>query len=213
MKVVSIPIDQLVPYDKNPRTRGENAVSQVANSIKNHGFNQPIVVDQNNRICVGHTRYYAARELGLKEVPVFKKEMSEEKFIAYNLADNKATEHSDWDIDKLTDLFKEIDDDWSDETGFEKEEIDLFSGDTSFEGEDFEDSPEEKKEDEPKEGKGHVKMVQLLVSEDYFSEFMELVDKIKEAEEIDNLTDAVICAVKKYEVNKEIDTDEAVAPV
>ena len=195
MNIVELSLEVLIPYDKNPRSRGENAVSQVAKSIKAHGFNQPIVVDPNNRLCAGHTRYYAARELGLEKVPVYKKQMSEEKFIAYNLADNKSSEHSDWDIDRLTDLFKDIPVDWADETLFEPEEVELFTGNVAGEGEDF----EEEKEDEPKGvSQGHVKMVQLLIANDFFDEFMGLVEKVKKGEEVDNVTDSVIAALKKY---------------
>ena len=72
MIVTNIDVENLVPYDKNPRIN-EAAIDKVAKSIEVHGFNQPIVVDQLNRICVGHTRFYAAKRLGLQYVPALQK--------------------------------------------------------------------------------------------------------------------------------------------
>lgn len=68
MKVVNIAIDNIKPYSKNPRIN-DNAVDYVAKSIKEFGFKVPIVIDKNNVIVAGHTRYKASKQLGLKEVP------------------------------------------------------------------------------------------------------------------------------------------------
>ena len=67
MNILDMDIKDLKPYEKNPR-KNENAVEYVANSIKEFGFKVPIVVDKNNVIVAGHTRYKAAKKLGLKEV-------------------------------------------------------------------------------------------------------------------------------------------------
>ena len=96
MKVEMLKIEKLVPYGENPRNISDDAVAAVVKSIKEFGFNQAIMVDQNFRICVGHTRYLAAKELNMKKVPVFRREMSEEAFTAYNIADNKTGEFSSW---------------------------------------------------------------------------------------------------------------------
>jgi ParB-like chromosome segregation protein Spo0J len=69
MKIELKPIDSIVPYIRNPR-RNEKAIPKVKASLKEFGFRQPIVVDQKNVIVVGHTRWLAAKELGLKEVPI-----------------------------------------------------------------------------------------------------------------------------------------------
>lgn len=68
MKVVNIDIDNIKPYSKNPRNN-DNAVKYVAESIKQFGFKVPIVIDKNNVIVAGHTRYKASKQLGLKDVP------------------------------------------------------------------------------------------------------------------------------------------------
>lgn len=100
-KVVLMALNEITPYENNPRNN-EETVEKVANSIKEFGFNQPIVVDKDNVIIVGHTRYLAAHELGLAEVPVIVAEnLSEEQARAYRLADNKTGELAGWDFEKL----------------------------------------------------------------------------------------------------------------
>jgi hypothetical protein len=89
------------PYEKNPRIN-DNAVDAVANSIREFGFKQPIVVDKDNVIIAGHTRWKAAKKLKMKEVPVIvASDLTEEQAKAYRLADNKVGERSMWDFDLL----------------------------------------------------------------------------------------------------------------
>lgn len=100
-KIIMMALDEITPYENNPRNN-EEAVEYVANSIKEFGFNQPIVVDSEKVIIVGHTRYLAAQQLGLTEVPVIVAEnLSDEQARAYRLADNKTGEIATWDNPKL----------------------------------------------------------------------------------------------------------------
>jgi len=99
-EVVSVRIDEIRPYDKNPR-KNDTAVQAVANSIKQFGFRQPIVVDKHGVIIVGHTRYKAAKLLGMTEVPVVYADMKPSDAKAYRLADNKTGELAEWDAAKL----------------------------------------------------------------------------------------------------------------
>ena len=102
MKVIQVPIDSIKPYKDNPRKIGQDAIDKVAESIKAFGFQQPIVVDKNNIIIVGHTRLKAAQALGLKEVPVIiADKLTEAQAAAYRLADNKTGEFSKWDEELL----------------------------------------------------------------------------------------------------------------
>ena len=79
---------KLKPYEKNPRIN-HHAVNAVSRSIQEFGFNCPIVVDSNMRICAGHTRWKAANKLKLESVPVIVVDsLIAEKFIAFNIADN-----------------------------------------------------------------------------------------------------------------------------
>ena len=101
MKVQSVNIQDVKPYPNNPRNN-DSGIDAVANSIKEFGWQQPIVVDKDNVIIVGHTRYLAAKKLGLKEVPVkVATGLTPEQVKAYRLADNKTGELTSWDDELL----------------------------------------------------------------------------------------------------------------
>ena len=119
MDIKQIPITDVVPYDKNPRNN-DDAVESTANSIKEFGWQQPIVVDKNNIIIVGHTRLKAAEKLKLETVPVLVAEnLSEEQVKAYRLADNKTGELADWDMALLNEELEGIAELDMDDFGFE----------------------------------------------------------------------------------------------
>lgn len=101
MKIELRPISQIKPYEKNPRVN-DAAVDAVARSIQDFGFRQPIVVDKDDVIVVGHTRWKAATKLALSEVPVHvAKELTPEQAKAYRIADNKLNQLSEWDTELL----------------------------------------------------------------------------------------------------------------
>ena len=158
MEVQNISVEELAPYDKNPRIN-EAAIEKVAKSIEVHGFNQPIVVDQDNRICVGHTRFYAAKRLDLDEVPVYKKEMNEAQFIAYNIADNKTSDYSTWDEELLKENITELNElqsDLLDSIGFSDDDLAGIFDDLTAKSDEF---LEEKEEKPPKEKAKPSKLV------------------------------------------------------
>ena len=108
MKIEQISIDSIKPYAKNPR-KNDKAVATVAKSIEQYGFQQPIVVDRDGVIIVGHTRYRAAKQLKLTTVPVLRaQELTQEQAQAYRIMDNRSNENALWDTDllleELTDL-------------------------------------------------------------------------------------------------------------
>ncbi len=108
MEIKMVKIDDLKPYANNPRFN-DDAVEYVANSIKEFGFKVPIVLDKNNEIVAGHTRYKASLELGLKEVPcIIADDLNEEQIKAFRLADNKVSEKSSWNIDLLNEELEDI---------------------------------------------------------------------------------------------------------
>jgi hypothetical protein len=117
MKIEMLSPSELIPYKNNPR-KNEQAIDKVATSISEFGFKQPIVVDKDNTIVVGHTRWKAALKLGLKEVPVIRAtDLTPEQARSYRIADNKTNEFAEWDweglgieLDELKDL--DIDLDW-----------------------------------------------------------------------------------------------------
>lgn len=109
MNIVQIKITDLIPYDKNPR-KNDGAVKYVAESIKQFGFKVPIIIDKNNVIVAGHTRYKAAKKLGFDEVPcIIADDLTDEQIKAFRLADNKVAEKAEWDFNllpaELEDLF------------------------------------------------------------------------------------------------------------
>lgn len=101
MQVLELKISEIKPYEKNPR-KNEEAAKYVAESIKQFGFKVPIVIDKDNVIVCGHTRYKAAKKLKIKEVPCIKADdLTEEQIKAYRLADNKTGEFAEWDMELL----------------------------------------------------------------------------------------------------------------
>lgn len=120
------------PYEKNPR-KNDGAVVAVANSIKEFGFKVPIVIDKDGVIVAGHTRYKAAKHLGLKEVPcIIADDLSEQQLKAFRLADNKVGEIAEWDLDLLELELDDIELDMS-EFGFNFEESATEAEEDNFE--------------------------------------------------------------------------------
>ena len=130
LEIIYKKINEIIPYKNNPR-KNDNAIDDVANSIKEFGFKVPIVIDKNNEIVAGHTRYKASKKLGLEEVPcIIADDLTEEQIKAFRLADNKVSEKAEWDIDLLdTELDSILDINMSD-FGFQEieelEEIEEF---------------------------------------------------------------------------------------
>lgn len=101
MDIINIALKDLKPYENNPR-KNDDAVKYVAESIKEFGFKVPIVIDKNNVIVAGHTRYKAAKKLKMSEVPcIIADDLTDEQIKAFRLADNKVAEKSEWDFDLL----------------------------------------------------------------------------------------------------------------
>lgn len=143
MQVQSMKIDEVKPYPNNPRNN-DDGVEAVANSIKEFGWQQPIVVDKDNVIIVGHTRYKAAKKLGMDKVPVVvASNLSDEQVRAYRLADNKTGELTDWDMSLLDDELGDIADIDMSDFGFD---LDLDDDEVEVQEDDFDDEiPEEPK--------------------------------------------------------------------
>lgn len=119
MKIVNKNISDIKPYENNPRINVDS-VDEVANSIKEFGYRVPIIIDKNNVIVAGHTRLLAAEKLGITEIPcIVADDLTEQQINAFRLVDNKTTEFSDWDYEKLKEELYALDMDLS-EYGFEK---------------------------------------------------------------------------------------------
>ena len=127
MKIETTPIDKLVPYVNNARTHSPEQVDQIAASIKEFGFNNPVLIDKKNGIIAGHGRVQAARKLELKEVPTVRLEhLTETQKKAFIIADNKIAMNAGWDDELLALELKDLDDVMFDLnlTGFDGKELD-----------------------------------------------------------------------------------------
>jgi len=103
LKIVQKPVDKLIPYVNNSRTHSDEQIAQIASSIKEFGWTNPILVDGENGIIAGHGRLMAARKLGYKEVPTIElKDLTETQRKAYIIADNRLALNAGWDNEMLT---------------------------------------------------------------------------------------------------------------
>lgn len=144
LKVQYISINNIVPYENNPR-HNQDAIPAVIESIKQFGFRNPMILDKENVIVAGHTRYEAAKALGMTEVPViYADDLSEEQVRKFRLVDNKTAEFAGWDFSKLEEELESLNFDgfdWGFGTG-DADHVDIDSL--------FTDAPE-KEPEEPKQ--------------------------------------------------------------
>lgn len=186
MKIQQVSVKDIKPYNKNPRVN-ETAVMQVAESIKQFGFQQPIVVDKKNIIIIGHTRLLAAKELKLKKVPVVvADDLSPKKVKALRIADNKTSEFAEWDKDLLKGELEGLDGLF---TGFSEAELDsMFFGFDEVSG-----VAKHASNNEEEEGveENEVKLTFIMGADDRDAVTKKL-NKIKTKHELETLSDALI---------------------
>lgn len=134
MEIIKKPIDTLIPYAKNARVHDEAQIAQIAGSIKEFGFNNPVLIDKDNGIIAGHGRVMAARKLGLTEVPtILLDHLNETQRKAYILADNRIAINSTWDNEMLSLELMDIKDDVSlAMLGFNVDELDALLNPTEL---------------------------------------------------------------------------------
>lgn len=100
-KAKMVRVEDIRPYENNPRKIEADAVSAVKESISRYGYQQPIVVDSDLKVVVGHTRLLAVKELGIEKIEVYVTDLPEDKVREYRLIDNKTSELGKWDQDAL----------------------------------------------------------------------------------------------------------------
>ena len=173
MNIIEKRIDEIIPYEKNPR-RNDKAVTYVVNSIKQFGFKVPLVINKDGVIVCGHTRWKAAKRLKMKTVPcLVADDLTDEQIRAFRLADNKVAEIADWDVPMLN---------------FELGELKEFFDFSDF-GFDFK---EEKKNDEKNKASGsyekeHSEIVTVILKikgKDVFEEIKTGIEKCIEGKDI-----------------------------
>lgn len=110
-QIEQIAVDRLIPYANNARVHSDEQIAQIASSIREFGFNAPVLIDKDHGIIAGHGRVAAARKLGLSEVPCIRLEhLTERQKKAYILADNKIALNSTWDKSVLNLELQELKD-------------------------------------------------------------------------------------------------------
>jgi len=135
LKIEYIATDDLIPYINNSRTHSESQIKQIAASIREFGFTNPILIDEAGTIIAGHGRVMAAQVLELDEVPTITLDgLSDAQRKAYVIADNKLALNAGWDIEALTTEIKALEElNFNlDVIGFDKEELDVFLDGISF---------------------------------------------------------------------------------
>ena len=191
MKIQLINIDKLLPYINNPRKNLN--IDKVASSIKEFGFQQPIVVDKNYTIIVGHTRFEAAKKLGLKEIPVQIADLTEHQARSYRIADNRLNQDATWDTKLLNLEFNDLlsNNINLDILGFSNDELDNLLLKTDEESDiDLNENIESQEQ-----RINDIKMVQLFFNPENDALFKEAIEKISKRDNIDNISDAVLKAV------------------
>ena len=128
MVIVERNIDELIPYSQNAKKHDERQIRNVANSIKRFGWRQPVVVDNDGVIVIGHCRVLAAKELGLDKVPVtVADDLTEDEIKELRIADNKTNE-SPWDFGKLEEELATLSIAGFDMEQFGFDDVDLMGG-------------------------------------------------------------------------------------
>lgn len=132
MQIVNKSTAKLKPYDKNAKKHDKKQIANVAESIKQFGFVQPIVLDKGNNVIIGHCRLEAAKKLHLDEVPcVMADDLTDEQVKKLRLLDNKLNE-SDWDIDLIAEEIADLDFDGFDVNFESKKKKEEIEGDVPF---------------------------------------------------------------------------------
>ena len=188
MDVKNIPIVEIVPYARNAKKHDKRQIDNVAESIRQYGFVQPVVIDRDGVIVIGHCRVLAAKKLGMEAVPcVCVDDLTPEQVNALRLVDNKTNE-SDWDMDLLS---------------MELPEIDLSAFDFDW---DFQDTEETEltNEEREQEFKERMERGELSDDDEEYQEFLKKFEAKKTTDDCytpDNIYDAVRdWAAEKYEI-------------
>ena len=195
MEIKEIEIDKIIPYINNPRKNLN--IDKVASSIKEFGFQQPIVIDKDFTIIVGHTRFEAAKKLGITKVPVQIADLSETQARAYRIADNRLNQDASWDTKLLNIEFNDLlSKDYNlDSLGFTTDELDTLFLKSSEDADIGLNENIEEDLDLTQDTVSDVKMIQLFFNAENESKFREAINKISKENNIDNISDAVLTCV------------------
>ncbi len=200
IKMEEVDIDLIKPYKNNPREISAEAVQKVMKSIKEFGYNQPIVVDKDHVILAGHTRWKAMKQLGKKKANIIIRDLTKEQAVAYRIMDNRSGEESKWQNKLLAEELNVLQDKSFDLdlTGFNATELENLANDKEL---GFIQNSKELKENLNVEFPDnmqvtHVKMVQLFLNTETEKDFKIWCTELQKQLKTDNLTDTVYEVIK-----------------
>ena len=200
IKMEEVDIDLIKPYKNNPREISAEAVQKVMKSIKEFGYNQPIVVDKDHVILAGHTRWKAMKQLGKKKANIIIRDLTKEQAVAYRIMDNRSGEESKWQNKLLAEELNVLQDKSFDLdlTGFNATELENLANDKEL---GFIQNPKELKENLNVEFRDNmqvtdVKMVQLFLNTETEKDFKIWCTELQKQLKTDNLTDTVYEVIK-----------------
>ena len=200
IKMEEVDIDLIKPYKNNPREISAEAVQKVMKSIKEFGYNQPIVVDKDHVILAGHTRWKAMKQLGKKKANIIIRDLTKEQAVAYRIMDNRSGEESKWQNKLLAEELNVLQDKSFDLdlTGFNASELENLANDKEL---GFKQNSKELKENLNVEFPDnmqvtHVKMVQLFLNTETEKDFKIWCTELQKQLKTDNLTDTVYEVIK-----------------
>jgi len=200
IEMEEIDIDLIKPYKNNPREISAEAVQKVMKSIKEFGYNSPIVVDKNHVILAGHTRWKAMKQLGKKKANIIVRDLTKEQAVAYRIMDNRSGEESKWQNKLLAEELNVLQDSTFDLdlTGFNATELENLANDKEL---GFIQNEKELKENLNVEFPDnmqvtHVKMVQLFLNTETEKNFKIWCTELQKQLKTDNLTDTVYEVIK-----------------
>ena len=200
IKMEEVDIDLIKPYKNNPREISAEAVQKVMKSIKEFGYNQPIVVDKDHVILAGHTRWKAMKQLGKKKANIIIRDLTKEQAVAYRIMDNRSGEESKWQNKLLAEELNVLQDKSFnlDLTGFNATELENLANDKEL---GFIQNAKELKENLNVEFPDnmqvtHVKMVQLFLNTETEKNFKIWCTELQKQFKTDNLTDTVYEVIK-----------------
>ena len=200
IKMEEVDIDLIKPYKNNPREISAEAVQKVMKSIKEFGYNQPIVVDKDHVILAGHTRWKAMKQLCKKKSNIIIRDLTKEQAVAYRIMDNRSGEESKWQNKLLAEELNVLQDKSFDLdlTGFNATELENLANDKEL---GFIQNSKELKENLNVEFPDnmqvtHVKMVQLFLNTETEKDFKIWCTELQKQLKTDNLTDTVYEVIK-----------------
>ena len=200
IKMEEVDIDLIKPYKNNPREISAEAVQKVMKSIKEFGYNQPIVVDKDPVILAGHTRWKAMKQRGKKKANIIIRDLTKEQAVAYRIMDNRSGEESKWQNKLLAEELNVLQDTSFDLdlTGFNATELENLANDKEL---GFIQNSKELKENLNVEFPDnmqvtHVKMVQLFLNTETEKDFKIWCTELQKQLKTDNLTDTVYEVIK-----------------